>query len=105
MRITDRQTDRQTYKLATEVMVIGLSPMASRDKFQPLSLHFLLIAKLQWCMRDNHPPHRIKPAVPQGYVLGHRLLLLYIIDLPDHIRLQLTIYVDNSTFYTTYLIP
>ena len=38
--------------------------------------------------------------VPERFILGPKLFLLYINDLPDNVICNITIYADDSTLYS-----
>ena len=42
----------------------------------------------------------VNAGVPQGFILGPTLFLLYINDLPDDVILNIAIYADDSTLYS-----
>ena len=42
----------------------------------------------------------INAGVPQGFVLGPTLFLLYIHDLPDNVICNIAIYADDATLYS-----
>ena len=42
----------------------------------------------------------VNAGVPQGYILGPTLFLLYINDLPDDVICNIAIYADDSTLYS-----
>ena len=44
--------------------------------------------------------YSINVGVPQGYILGPTLFLLYINDLPPNVVRDITIYADDNTLYS-----
>ena len=44
----------------------------------------------------------VNAGVPQGFILGPTLFLLYINDLPDDVICNIAIYDDDTTFYSKY---
>ena len=44
----------------------------------------------------------VNAAVPQGYILGPTLFLLYINDLPDDVICNIAIYADDTTLYSKF---
>ena len=54
-----------------------------------------------WIVLDgkSSQEYSVNVGVPQGYILGHTLFLLYINDSPDDIIFNIAIYADNTTLY------
>ena len=50
-----------------------------------------------WKSSQEYP---VNDGVPQGFVLGPVLSLLYINDLPDDVICQIAIYADDTTVYS-----
>ena len=46
--------------------------------------------------------HPVNAGVPHGSILGPTLFLLYINDLPDDVVCNITIYADDTTFYSKF---
>ena len=46
--------------------------------------------------------YRVNVGVPQGFILGPALFLLYINDLPDDVVCNIAIYADDTTLYSKY---
>ena len=42
----------------------------------------------------------VNTGVPQGFILGSTLFLLYINDLPDDVICNIAIYADDTTLYS-----
>ena len=42
----------------------------------------------------------VNAGVPQGYIVGPILFLLYINDLPDNVICDIAIYADDATLYS-----
>ena len=45
----------------------------------------------------------VNAEVPQGYILGPTFFLIYINDLPDDAICDVTIYADDTTFYSVWI--
>ena len=44
--------------------------------------------------------YRVNAGVPQVFILGLTLFLLYINDLPDNVMCDIAIYADDTTLYS-----
>ena len=44
--------------------------------------------------------YRVNAGVPHGSILGPKLFLLYINDLPDYVICDIPIYTDDTTLYS-----
>ena len=49
--------------------------------------------------RKSSQEYPVNTGVPQGTILGRKLFLLYIHDLPDDVICNITIYADDTTLY------
>ena len=64
---------------------------------QIFGLNRLLLVVLEGKSSQEYP---VNAGVPQGYILGPELFLLYITDLPDYVICNITIYADDTTLYS-----
>ena len=63
---------------------------------QIFGLNRLLLVVLDGKSSQEYP---VNAGVPQGYIIGPELFLLYITDLPDDVICNITIYADDTTVY------
>ena len=49
--------------------------------------------------RSSHE-YPINAVLPRGSILGPTPFLLYINNLPDHVKYDIAIYADDTTFYS-----
>ena len=66
-------------------------------------LGYLLISHTQTVVLDGESSNEdpVTSGVPQGSVLGPRLFLLYINDLPKNIQSQVRLFADDTAVYLT----
>ena len=50
--------------------------------------------------RRSSQEYPVNSGVPQGSILGLRLFILYINDLPDNVICDIAIYADHTTLYS-----
>ena len=66
---------------------------------------FFLSNRQLWVVLDgmSSQEYPVNAGVPQGYILGTILFLLYINinELPDHVICDTAIYADDTTLYST----
>ena len=64
-------------------------------------ISFLSNSRLQVVLDEkSSQEYPVNAEVPQGYILGPTLFLIYINDLPDDVICDVTIYADDTTFYS-----
>ena len=64
-------------------------------------ISFLSNSQLQVVLDEkSSQEYPVNAEVPQGYILGPTLFLIYINDLPDDVICDVTIYTDDTTFYS-----
>ena len=62
---------------------------------------FLSNRRLQAILnRKSSQGYPINPGVPQGPILGPKLFLQYVNDLPDGVIFNIAIYADDTTLYS-----
>ena len=62
---------------------------------------FLSNRQLQVVLKGkSSKEHPVNAGVPQGYILGLTLFLLYINDLPDDVICDIAVYTDDTTLYS-----
>ena len=61
---------------------------------------FSVIDGFEWLWMKSSQEYLINDGVPQGYILGCTLFVLYINDLPDDVICNIAIYADDTTLYS-----
>ena len=59
-----------------------------------------LILVISLRLRKSSQEYPVSVGVPQGFILGPKLFLLYINDLPDGVICNIAIYADDTTLYS-----
>ena len=59
-----------------------------------------LILVISLRLRKSSQEYPVSVGVPQGFILGPTLFLLYINDLPDGVICNIAIYADDTTLYS-----
>ena len=73
------------------VQIFGLISSFLRNRWLPVVLD-----------GKSSQKYPVNAGVPQGFILGLTLFLLYINDLPDDVICDIAIYVDDTTLYSKF---
>ena len=67
-------------------------------------ISFFLSNRQFWVVLDgkSSQEYPVNAGVPQVFILGPTLFLLYINDLPDDITFNIAIYADDTTLYSKF---
>ena len=83
------------------IFFTNVSLMEVQVRYLALLLFFLSNRRLRVVLDGkSSQEYPVNPGVPQGSILGPKLFLLYISDLPDDVICNNAIYADDSILYS-----
>ena len=93
-------------RLLTELGMLVYFTKLSLMEFQVryLPLFLLLFSVYRWLRvvlnEKSSPEYPVNAGVPQGFILGPTIFLLYINDLSDDVIGDIAVYADDTTLYS-----
>ena len=78
----------------------NLSLKIFQVRYLALFLLFSVIYGFEWFWMKSSQEYPVKAGIPQGFILGPTLFLLYIYDLPLDVSCNIAIYADDATLYS-----